>query len=57
MLKAGHRVGIALMSSNLWPALPDQNRSTNTPLSVRARRSTLVLPVVGGKAAAVAAGL
>ena len=45
------------MSSNLWWALPDQNRSDNTLLTHPDVRSALILPVVGGASALRAAGL
>jgi X-Pro dipeptidyl-peptidase len=57
VVKPGHRVGLAIMSSNLWWALPDQRRATNTVFHDEANPSVLVLPIVGGPAAARAAGL
>jgi X-Pro dipeptidyl-peptidase len=57
VVKAGHRIGLAVMSSNVWWAVSDQQRATSTLLSDRRTRSTLVLPVVGGRTALRAAGL
>ena len=48
VVPAGHRIGLAVMSSNLWWALPDQARAVNTLVSSPEARSALVLPVVGG---------
>ncbi|HEX2029829.1 MAG TPA: CocE/NonD family hydrolase [Actinomycetota bacterium] len=48
---AGHRIGLALMSSNAWWAIPDQQRATNTIFSEPGSRSALILPVVGGRKA------
>jgi len=53
----GHRIGVAVMSSNSWWAVSDANRSTNTVLHEAAHPSALVLPIVGGRTAATAAGL
>ena len=53
VVPAGHRIGLAVMSSNAWWALSDQQRATTTVLG----GSSLVLPVVGGSTAAQAAGL
>lgn len=54
---AGHRIGLAVMSSNTDFALPDQQRATNSLFSERGARTVLVLPVVGGnKALKVALG-
>ena len=57
VIPRGHRIGLAVMSSNAWWALPDQNRSDNTLLTHPDVRSALILPVVGGAAAFRAAGL
>lgn len=54
VVAAGHRFGLALMSSNVWWAVPDAERAVN---SIDLAASSLVLPVVGGPAAAAAAGL
>jgi X-Pro dipeptidyl-peptidase len=53
VVPAGHRIGVAVMSSNLWWALPDQLRAQNTLLA----GTRLVLPVAGGPQAAASAGL
>jgi hypothetical protein len=45
------------MSSNSWWALGDLQRSTNTVFHDAKHPSALVLPIVGGAAAAGAAGL
>ena len=37
VVPAGHRIGLALMSSNAWWAVPDQERATNTILSPSVR--------------------
>jgi X-Pro dipeptidyl-peptidase len=57
VVKAGHRVGLAVMGSNLWWAVPDEQRATTTILSSPDRRSALVLPVEGGAPAARSTGL
>jgi X-Pro dipeptidyl-peptidase len=57
VVKAGHRIGLAVMSSNAWWALADQQWATTTVLSTPETRSALVLPVVGGKRALRDAGL
>ena len=57
VFKAGHRIAVAVMSSNLWWALPDQQRATNTIFHDSDTASALVLPFVGGARAARAAGL
>jgi X-Pro dipeptidyl-peptidase len=57
VVKAGHRIGLAVMGTNLWWAVPDQQRATTTLLSRRTVQSRLVIPVVGGAAALRAAGL
>jgi len=50
VVPAGHRIGLALMSSNAWWALPDQQRALNTILHDAEHPSALVLPIVGGLA-------
>jgi X-Pro dipeptidyl-peptidase len=57
IVKAGHRIGVAVMSSNLWWALPDLQRAENTIFHESLDASMLVLPVVGGSAAVRSAGL
>jgi X-Pro dipeptidyl-peptidase len=57
VLKAGHRLGVAVMSSNAGWALPDAIQATNTILHDAANPSALVLPVVGGARAVRGAGL
>ena len=57
VVKKGHRIGLAVMSSNVWWAVPDEQRATTTILSTAKLRSALVLPVVGGAAALRRAGL
>jgi X-Pro dipeptidyl-peptidase len=57
ILKKGHRIAVAVMSSNLWWALPDTQRAINTIFHQPGAASALVLPVVGGPAAARSAGL
>ncbi len=57
VIPAGHRIGVAVMSSNLWWAVPDDVRSTNALFTHPDSPSVLVLPVVGGPAALTAAGL
>ncbi len=57
VVKAGHRIGVAVMSSNTWWAISDPERAANTVLHDAAHPSALVLPIVGGPAAATAAGL
>lgn len=57
VVRKGHRIGLALMSSNLWWAVPDEQRATTTILSTPTFRSALILPVVGGAAAVRQAGL
>jgi X-Pro dipeptidyl-peptidase len=57
VVKAGHRLGLAVMGSNLWWAVPDEQRSTTTLVSGAELRSALVLPVEGGARALRDAGL
>jgi X-Pro dipeptidyl-peptidase len=57
VVKPGHRIGLAVMGTNLWWAVPDQQRATTTLLSRRTVQSRLVLPVVGGTRALRSAGL
>ena len=57
VVKAGHRIGVAVMSSNAWWAVSDAQRATNTVLHDADHPSALVLPLVGGPTAAQAAGL
>ncbi|MFN2545662.1 MAG: CocE/NonD family hydrolase [Actinomycetota bacterium] len=57
VLKAGHRIAVALMSSNVHWALSDPLRAANTIYHDAANPSSLVLPVVGGPEAATGAGL
>jgi X-Pro dipeptidyl-peptidase len=57
VVKAGHRIGLAVMGSNLWWAVPDEQRATTTVLSSPELRSALVLPVEGGARAIRDAGL
>jgi X-Pro dipeptidyl-peptidase len=57
VVPAGHRIGVAVMGSNAWWALADQQRATTTVLSRSDGRSALVLPVVGGRQAVRQAGL
>ncbi len=57
VLKAGHRIGVAVMSSNSWWAVGDPMRAANTVFHDAQHPSALVLPIVGGAAAAAAAGL
>jgi X-Pro dipeptidyl-peptidase len=57
VFKKGHRIAVALMSSNLWWALPNQERATNTVFHDSRDLSALVLPIVGGAGAARNAGL
>jgi X-Pro dipeptidyl-peptidase len=57
VVKKGHRIGLALMSSNLWWAVPDEQRATTTILSTSQIRSALILPVAGGVRAIGQAGL
>ena len=57
VVKAGHRIGLAVMGSNLWWAVPDEQRATTTLLATTDVRPALVLPVQGGKNAIRAAGL
>jgi X-Pro dipeptidyl-peptidase len=57
VVKKGHRIGLAVMSSNVWWAVPDEQRATTTILSTADLRSALVLPVAGGAAALRRAGL
>ncbi|MGH2657867.1 MAG: CocE/NonD family hydrolase [Actinomycetota bacterium] len=57
VVKAGHRIGLAMMGSNLWWAVPDEQRATTTLLSGPERRSALILPVEGGTRALREAGL
>jgi X-Pro dipeptidyl-peptidase len=57
VVKAGHRIGLAVMGSNLWWAVPDQQRATTTVLSTAEVRSALILPVEGGGRALRDAGL
>lgn len=57
VVKAGHRIGLAVMGSNLWWAVPDEQRTTTTILSSPERRSALILPVEGGARAVREAGL
>ncbi|MGH2673854.1 MAG: CocE/NonD family hydrolase [Actinomycetota bacterium] len=57
VVKAGHRIGLAVMGSNLWWAVPDQQRASTTILSSSELRSALVLPVEGGARAIRDAGL
>lgn len=52
---AGHRIGLALMSSNTWWATPDEQRATNTIFTATGRRSALVIPVEGGEPALASA--
>ncbi|MFN2614433.1 MAG: CocE/NonD family hydrolase C-terminal non-catalytic domain-containing protein [Actinomycetota bacterium] len=56
VVRAGHRIAVAVMSSNVWWAMPDAERAQNT-IFVGAGGTALVLPVVGGSDAAAAAGL
>lgn len=53
VVPAGHRIGVAVMSANLFWGLPDQNRSQNTLHP----GSRLVLPIAGGLEIARRAGL
>ncbi|MFL5798467.1 MAG: CocE/NonD family hydrolase [Actinomycetota bacterium] len=57
VVKAGHRIGVAVMSSNTWWAVSDAQRAVNTVLHDASHPSALVLPIVGGPTAAAAAGL
>ena len=57
VVPAGHRIGLAVMSSNLWWAVPDDQRTENTLLSDPGARTALILPVVGGTRTARSAGL
>jgi X-Pro dipeptidyl-peptidase len=57
VVKKGHRIGLAVMSSNLWWAVPDEQRATTTILSSLDFRSALILPVEGGAPAVRQAGL
>jgi predicted acyl esterase len=57
VLKKGHRIAVAVMSSNLWWAIPDQQRAMNTIFHDPRNPSALVLPIVGGPAAVRSAGL
>lgn len=57
VVKAGHRIGLAVMGSNAWWALADPQRAATTVLSTPEARSALVLPVVGGARALQQAGL
>ncbi|MGH2723709.1 MAG: CocE/NonD family hydrolase [Actinomycetota bacterium] len=57
MVPAGHRIGLAVMSANLWWAVPDDQRAENTLHAGPGARTALILPVVGGTATARAAGL
>jgi X-Pro dipeptidyl-peptidase len=57
VVKAGHRIGVALMSSNSWWAVSDTQRATNTVRHDAGHPSALVLPIVGGATAASAAGM
>ncbi|HJP66177.1 MAG TPA: CocE/NonD family hydrolase C-terminal non-catalytic domain-containing protein, partial [Actinomycetota bacterium] len=57
VVQAGHRIAVAVMSSNLWWALPDQQRASTTVFHDARNPSALVLPIVGGPAAARTAGL
>jgi X-Pro dipeptidyl-peptidase len=57
VVKAGHRIGLAVMGSNLWWAVPDEQRATTTLLATAEVQPALVLPVEGGKNALRAAGL
>jgi X-Pro dipeptidyl-peptidase len=52
VVKAGHRIGMALMASNAWWATPNVQRAPSKISSAR-----LSLPIVGGAGAARAAGL
>lgn len=45
VVPAGHRIGVAIMGSNAWWAIPDAQR-TVTRLDIAS--STLILPAVGG---------
>lgn len=55
IIPKGHRIGLAVMSSNTWWALPDDTRATTTIMTEKQNRSFLELPIVGGKPAAEAA--
>jgi hypothetical protein len=57
VVEAGHRIGLAVMGSNLWWAVPDEQRATTTLLATAEVQPALVLPVEGGKNALRAAGL
>lgn len=57
VVKKGHRIGLAVMSSNLWWAVPDEQRATTTILSSLEFRPALILPIEGGAAATRQAGL
>jgi X-Pro dipeptidyl-peptidase len=57
VVKAGHRIGLAVMGSNLWWAVPDEQRAATTILSTSDVPSALVLPVDGGARAIREAGL
>jgi predicted acyl esterase len=57
VVKAGHRIAIALMSSNVWWAVPDPERALNTIFHDTTHPSALILPIVGGADAASSAGL
>jgi hypothetical protein len=57
VVKAGHRIAVAVMGTNLWWAVPYQERATTTLLSRRTVQSRLVIPVVGADRALRAAGL
>ena len=57
VVKKGHRIGVAVMSSNSWWAVGDPERAVNTVFHDAQHPSALRLPIVGGRTAAVAAGL
>ena len=49
VVPAGHRIGVAVASSNAWWALSDEDLATNTVYGERGNRSFIELPIVGGK--------
>jgi X-Pro dipeptidyl-peptidase len=57
VIPAGHRIGVAVMSSNVWWAVSDQQRALTDIAHDGAHPSALILPVVGGNTAASAAGV
>jgi X-Pro dipeptidyl-peptidase len=57
VVKAGHRIAVAIMSSNVHWAISDQERALNTILHDASNPSALVLPIVGGATIAKGAGL